>query len=117
MQRPWLMKDAQIDFYDSDINDWNYTYDNDRQIPKTRLMYNFNDNFHNNLSSFVNDICDKNFRGYTFFIFFSSSRFFLFSHMYDISGSAVKTWPSQQGSAMTSPLTLILCPCFSGPLA
>lgn len=70
MQRPWLMKDAQIDSHDSDINDWNYTYDNDRQIPKTRLMYNFNDNFHNNLSSFVNDICDKNFRGYTFFIFF-----------------------------------------------
>lgn len=69
MQRPWLMKDAQIDSHDSDINDWNYTYDNDRQIPKTRLMYNFNDNFHNNLSSFVNDICDKIF-GVTHSLFF-----------------------------------------------
>jgi hypothetical protein len=67
MQRLWLMTDAQINSHDSDFNDWNYTYGNDLQIPRHDLCTISMATSTTNLSSFVNDICGKNFRGYILF--------------------------------------------------
>jgi hypothetical protein len=63
----------------------------------------------------VNDICDKNFRGYILLFFFISV-LSLLAHVRHF-GFCSQDLTFPQGSAVASPLTPILRPCFSGPLA